>query len=91
MGDTTVNIEVSPQQDSLTRAISAKDGAQSARDLAEKWATEGEDVEVADGKYSALHHRMKSEAAQSAAEAAQSGGRVRSVRCRSGKIECVDL
>lgn len=37
----------------------AKTGAENARDKAQQWATEAEDVEVAAGEYSAKHHAIK--------------------------------
>jgi len=51
---TTIEVSVDPQFDALTKT-------RVARDLAERWATEGEDVVVKNGKYSALHHRTKAE------------------------------
>lgn len=44
-------------------------------DLAEKWATEAEDVEVTTGKYSALHYAAKADddATQTAADRVQTG------------------
>jgi hypothetical protein len=49
------------------------DDAEAARDKAENWAEEAEDVEVEEGMYSAKHHSAKAAAAQSAAEGARDG------------------
>lgn len=42
--------------------------AEDARDLAQKWATEDEDVAVSGGLYSALHHALKAAASASTAD-----------------------
>jgi hypothetical protein len=42
-------------------AASAKTASETARDLAEKWASELEDTEVTTGKHSALHWAMKAQ------------------------------
>ena len=47
------------------------DEAEAARDKAEDWAEEAEDVEVEEGMYSAKHHSAKAAAAQAAAEGAR--------------------
>jgi hypothetical protein len=47
------------------------DDAEAARDKAENWAEEAEDVEVEEGMYSAKHHSAKAAAAQTASEAAR--------------------
>jgi hypothetical protein len=47
------------------------DEAEAARDKAEDWAEEAEDVEVEEGMYSAKHHSAKAAAAQTASEAAR--------------------
>lgn len=44
-----------------TAALAAQTGAEAAETLAEKWATELEDVVVADSKYSAFHWAQKAE------------------------------
>lgn len=49
------------RNDALERAEEAVVGAESARDLAEKWASEEEDVIVAGDKYSAMHYALKSQ------------------------------
>ena len=47
------------------------DEAEAARDKAEDWAEEAEDVEVEEGMYSAKHHSAKAAAAQTASETAR--------------------
>jgi hypothetical protein len=47
------------------------DEAEAARDKAEDWAEEAEDVEVDPGMYSAKHHSAKAAAAQTASETAR--------------------
>lgn len=52
-------------------ASTSADNALASENKAEKWAEEVEDTEVETGKYSALHHKEKALAAQTAAETAQ--------------------
>ena len=68
----TIDISVTQETADAARAAGFAADAKDARDLAELWASAGEGVEVQDGKYSALHHRLKAEEAQQAAETAQS-------------------
>jgi len=72
MADTTINVSVSPQYDALSKARSARDDAIDARDLSELWASAGEDVEVQNGEYSALHHATKASGSATAAQQAES-------------------
>lgn len=46
---------------SKTGAETEKTGSETARDKSQKWAEEFEDVEVEPGKFSSLHHSLKSE------------------------------
>lgn len=58
-------------QNAETNAIAQKQAAQTARDLADQYANEAEDVEVTTGKYSSLHHAAKSAASASAASTSE--------------------
>jgi hypothetical protein len=61
------HVEIDEVLDTLTDTESAKVAAEAARDKAQEWAENPEDVEVETGAYSAKHHAIK--AAASAAEA----------------------
>jgi hypothetical protein len=61
------HVEIDEMLDTLTDTESAKVAAEAARDNAQEWAENPEDVEVETGAYSAKHHAIK--AAASAAEA----------------------
>lgn len=58
---------------SAAAVMSAKDDAENARDLAEQWADEDEDVEVETGQYSAKHHALKADGSRAASETARAG------------------
>lgn len=51
----------------VSAATTAKTDAEAARDLAEQWANEDEDIEVSGGEYSAKHYSLKAAAAAGAA------------------------
>lgn len=56
---------------SETNAAQSETDANSHKNLAQQWAEEDEDVEVAPGQYSAKHHRLKAVDASNAALSAQ--------------------
>jgi len=83
-------VNVGSQLDALLETRAARDDALNARDLAKRWASEGKGVEVQNGKYSALHHRLKSEAAQSAAESAQGAAETAQSAAENAEISATD-
>lgn len=57
----------------LNDAQEARDSSLSAQELAERWASEAEDVEISEGKFSASHYAAKAEEARDQTVAAVDG------------------
>ena len=62
------NADATVAYDAAVAAESAKSDAETARDRAKDWANKAEDVEVAEGEYSAKHYAAKASASATSAD-----------------------